>query len=52
MLRGTVKMVKIHTNVNSADALTKVVHVAKFRTCLNLAGLYMINKIHEVLEKE
>ena len=37
--RGAVKMVKIHTDLNPADALTKVVPVAKFRTCLDSAGL-------------
>lgn len=52
LLRGAVKMVKIHTNVNPADTLTKAVFVAKFITCLDLAGLYMINKMHKVLEKE
>ena len=39
MSRGAVKMVKIYNDLNPADALTKVVPVAKFRTCLDLAGL-------------
>ncbi|KAH9687674.1 hypothetical protein KPL70_014852 [Citrus sinensis] len=37
--RGAVKMVKIHTDENPADAFTKVIPVAKFRACLDLAGL-------------
>ena len=39
MSRGVVKMVKIHTDENPADTFTKVIHVAKFRACLELAGL-------------
>lgn len=35
--KGTVKMVKIHTDENLADALTKVVLVAKFRPYLDIA---------------
>ncbi|KAH9791941.1 CCHC-type domain-containing protein [Citrus sinensis] len=37
--RGAVKMVKIHTDENLADAFTKVIPVAKFRAYLDLAGL-------------
>ena len=37
--RGAVKMVKLHTDENPADAFTKVIPVAKFRACLDLAGL-------------
>ena len=37
--RGAVKMVKIHIDLNPTDALTKIVPVAKFRTCLDSAGL-------------
>ncbi|XP_024041341.1 cytochrome P450 82A3-like [Citrus clementina] len=32
-------MVKIHIDENPADAFTKVIPVAKFRACLDLAGL-------------
>jgi len=35
--KGTVKMVKIHTDENLADALTKVVLVAEFRPYLDIA---------------
>ncbi|KAH9668238.1 hypothetical protein KPL70_021339 [Citrus sinensis] len=37
--RGDVKMVKIHTDVNPADILTKAVPVAKFEFSLDLVGL-------------
>ncbi|KAH9745502.1 hypothetical protein KPL70_004095 [Citrus sinensis] len=36
---GVVKMVKIHTDRNPADMLTKVVTTAKFKVCLDIAGL-------------
>lgn len=37
--KGTVKMVKIHTDENLADALTKVVLVGKFRPYLDIASI-------------
>lgn len=37
--KGTIKMIKVHTNENPTDMLTKVVSIAKFRMCLNLTGL-------------
>ncbi|KAH9697678.1 reverse transcriptase Ty1/copia-type domain-containing protein [Citrus sinensis] len=37
--RGALKLVKIHTDENLADAFTKVIIVVKFRACLDLAGL-------------
>ncbi|KAH9671238.1 Integrase catalytic domain-containing protein [Citrus sinensis] len=37
--KGVVKMVKIHTDSNPADMLTKVVSTAKLKFCLNMAGL-------------
>ncbi|KAH9716149.1 Integrase catalytic domain-containing protein [Citrus sinensis] len=36
---GVVRMVKIHTDSNPADMLTKVVTTAKFKVCLDIAGL-------------
>ena len=36
---GVVRMVKIHTDKNPADMLTKVVTIAKFRVCLDIIGL-------------
>jgi len=36
---GVVRMVKIHTDRNPADMLTKVVTTAKFKVCLDIAGL-------------
>ena len=36
---GVVRMVKIHTDRNPADMLTKVVTIAKFKVCLDIAGL-------------
>ena len=36
--RGTVKMLKVHTDQNPADMLTKVVPSANFNLCLSLAG--------------
>ena len=40
--KGDVKMVKIHTDVNPADVLTKIVHVAKFELSLDLVGLGVV----------
>ena len=37
--KWVVKMVKIHTDSNPDDMLTKVVSTAKLKLCLNLAGL-------------
>jgi hypothetical protein len=37
--KGKLKVCKIHTLDNSADMLTKPVHVAKFELCSNLVGL-------------
>ena len=37
--RGALKLVKIHTDENPADAFTKVILVVMFRACLDLAGL-------------
>lgn len=37
---GTVQMVKVqYIDLNPVDALTKVVVITKFRTCLDIAGL-------------
>ncbi|KAH9770104.1 hypothetical protein KPL71_012259 [Citrus sinensis] len=36
--RGAVKLLKIHTEENPADMLSKVVPTAKFILCMNLAG--------------
>jgi len=36
---GVVRMVKIHTDRNPADMLTKVVTTAKFKVCLDIASL-------------
>ena len=38
--RTTVKLQKIHTDKNVADMLTKPVTTAKFKLCLELAGIY------------
>ena len=35
---GVVRMVKIHTDRNPADMLTKVVTTAKFKVCLDITG--------------
>ena len=37
--KATVKLQKIHTNKNIADMLTKSVTTAKFKLCLELAGI-------------
>ncbi|KAH9763595.1 hypothetical protein KPL70_001222 [Citrus sinensis] len=37
--KGTVSMSKIHTDMNPADALTKVLPTAKFEFCVNLMGV-------------
>ncbi|KAH9750881.1 Integrase catalytic domain-containing protein [Citrus sinensis] len=37
--RGAVKLLKIHTEENPANMLTKVVPTAKFILCMNLAGI-------------
>ena len=37
--KGAVKMTKVHTDENLAYILTKVVPLAKFNMCLDLAGL-------------
>ena len=37
--KGVVKLLKIHTDDNIADMLTKVVPVAKLEFCINLAGI-------------
>ncbi|KAH9658397.1 hypothetical protein KPL70_023479 [Citrus sinensis] len=37
--RGAVKLLKIHTEENPTDMLTKVVPTAKFILCMNLAGI-------------
>ncbi|KAH9782190.1 Integrase catalytic domain-containing protein [Citrus sinensis] len=39
MSKGIIKMVKVHTDDNPADILTKVVPSAKFKACLNMAGV-------------
>ncbi|KAH9646639.1 hypothetical protein KPL70_024932 [Citrus sinensis] len=39
VLRATVKLQKIHTDKNVADILTKPVTTAKFKLCLELAGI-------------
>ena len=36
---GVVRMVKIHTDINPSDMLTKVVTTAKFKVCLDIVGL-------------
>ncbi|KAH9652997.1 hypothetical protein KPL70_027263 [Citrus sinensis] len=38
--RGVIKMVKIHTDDNPSDLLTKVVLATKFKKCLDLVGIY------------
>ena len=38
--KGVMKMVKIHTSNNPADMLTKVVPTTKFKTCLDIAGIF------------
>ena len=42
VLKGDVKMVKIHTDENHADILTKAVLVAKFKQSLDLVGLSVV----------
>ena len=42
VLKSDVKMVKIHTDENLADILTKVVPVAKFKQSLYLVGLSVV----------
>ncbi|KAH9650014.1 hypothetical protein KPL70_026198 [Citrus sinensis] len=37
--KGVIKMVKVHTDSNPADMLTKVVPTAKFNLCLDLIGV-------------
>ncbi|KAH9648710.1 reverse transcriptase Ty1/copia-type domain-containing protein [Citrus sinensis] len=37
--KGVISMVKVHTDNNPADMLTKVVPTAKFKSCLDKAGL-------------
>lgn len=37
--KGVIRIVKIYTNDNLSDMLTKVVSVAKFSKCLSLAGV-------------
>lgn len=37
--RGVIKMVKIHTDDNPSDMLTKVVPATKFKKCLDLVGI-------------
>ncbi|KAH9657437.1 hypothetical protein KPL70_023077 [Citrus sinensis] len=39
VLKATVKLQKIHTDKNVADILTKLVTTAKFKLCLELAGI-------------
>lgn len=39
VLRRVVKLVKIHTDVNIADMLTKVVPIAKLELCMNSVGI-------------
>ncbi|KAH9762600.1 Integrase catalytic domain-containing protein [Citrus sinensis] len=39
VLKATVKLQKIHTDKNVADMLTKPVTTAKFKLCLELAGI-------------
>ena len=38
--KGVIKMVKIHTDDNPSDLLTKVVLATKFKKCLDLVGIY------------
>ena len=38
-VKGTVTMSKIHTDMNPADALTKVLPTVKFELCVNLMGV-------------
>ena len=37
--KGVIKMVKIHTDDNPSDILTKVVPATKFKKCLDLVGI-------------
>lgn len=39
VLRGVGKMVKVRISNNPVDMLTEVVPAAKFKTCLDIAGL-------------
>ena len=43
--RGAVKLLKIHTEENPADMLTKVVPTAKFIICMNLARICRFKKL-------
>lgn len=36
--RGVIRIVKIYTDDNLSDILTKVVTIAKFKKCLDLVG--------------
>lgn len=40
VLKRIIKMVKIHIDENPTNILTKVVPMAMFKKCLNLAGVY------------
>ena len=44
MSSGAVKLLKIHTEENPADMLSKVVPTAKFILCMNLAGICRFEK--------
>ena len=37
--KGVIKMAKVHTDDKPTDMLTKVVPTAKFKACLNMAGI-------------
>lgn len=37
--KGVIRMVKVHTDSNPADMLTKVVSIAKFKIHLDMASL-------------
>ena len=37
--KGVISMVKVHTDDNLADMLTKVVTTTKFKSCLDKAGM-------------
>ena len=37
--KGVIRMVKVHTDNNPADMLTKVIPTTKFKSCLDKAGL-------------
>lgn len=40
--KRTILLVKIYTSENMADMLTKSIPIAKFKTCLDLAGICTI----------